>query len=125
MKKTPIKFGNTTLDVQPYSPLLESDGNITSLDVNGLPKQLTDDILDMHLSSIARPGKSNLLHPSDERGRLSLNVSLTFVRSIKKLASLLNSDLEGQRSCGGVVDNTLVYQFGGHKIDPPLLWVVG
>lgn len=61
MNKTPIKYRKTPLDVQPYSPLMEGDGNITSLDVNGLPKQLTEEILDMHLNSIAKPGKSYLL----------------------------------------------------------------
>ena len=48
LKKKPVMFGTTELDVKPFKPLLSGDASITQADVKGtikLPKEFTKHLL--------------------------------------------------------------------------------
>ena len=49
MSKVPIKMMATELDICPYTPLLQGEGSLENLEIHGLPKELTDDLLAMHI----------------------------------------------------------------------------
>lgn len=49
MGKVPIKMMATELDIRPYTPLLQGEGSIDNLEIHNLPKDLTDDLLTMHI----------------------------------------------------------------------------
>ena len=51
MSKVPVKIMATELDIRPYTPLLQGDGLIESLDIRNLPKDLTEDLLSMHVEA--------------------------------------------------------------------------
>ena len=54
MKKRPIMFGKTKLDIQPHRPLLQGLEKINNIDLKGLPApdEFTDDLLKNHLECI-------------------------------------------------------------------------
>ena len=52
MSKVPVKMMTTELDIHPYTPLLHGEGIIESLDIRNLPKDLTDDLLTMHIEGV-------------------------------------------------------------------------
>lgn len=47
LKKRPIKMQGTTVEVEMYTPYLESDESLQSIDIFGIPKQLIKDIAEM------------------------------------------------------------------------------
>ena len=49
MSKVPIKMMATELDIRPFTPLLQGGGSIENLEIHNLPKELTDDLLAMHI----------------------------------------------------------------------------
>lgn len=55
LSKRPITMLDTTVDIQPYLPLLARNDHLTSLDIQGLPSKLTEDILAAQLNSILSP----------------------------------------------------------------------
>ena len=55
MSKTPITMLNTVIDVQPYLPLLPKDEKLGSLEIHGLPRKLTEDLLAAQVQSILSP----------------------------------------------------------------------
>ena len=55
LSKRPIAMLDTQVDIQPYLPLLSSDDPLTSLDIQGLPIKLTEDLLASQLNSILNP----------------------------------------------------------------------
>ena len=46
---------DTTVDIQPYVPMLARDEHLTSLDIRGLPSKLTEDLLAAQLQSMLSP----------------------------------------------------------------------
>ena len=52
MNNKPIKMLGTTVDVQPYAPLLQGDGTIDGLCITGLPTELTEDVVAAHLENM-------------------------------------------------------------------------
>lgn len=69
LKKRPIKFGKTELDIQPYKPFLTSSEIISHVDVKGLHvlKGFTDGLLEVHLDSVS---------PKKESVRLLSSIAL-------------------------------------------------
>ena len=55
LAKRPIKILDTAVDIQPYIPLLPGDKHLASLDIQGLPSALTEDLLAAQLDSIITP----------------------------------------------------------------------
>ena len=49
MSKVPIKMMATELDIRPFTPLLQGGGSIENLEIHNLPKELTDDLLALHI----------------------------------------------------------------------------
>ena len=54
MRKVPVKMMASELDIRPYTPLLQGEGLIESLDIRYLPKDLTEDLLTMHAEAAFR-----------------------------------------------------------------------
>ena len=55
LSKRPVTLLDTPVDIQPYLPLLSRDDHLTSLDIQGLPSKLSEDLLAFQLSSILNP----------------------------------------------------------------------
>lgn len=67
LSKRPITMLDKTVDIQPYLPLLPRDKDLTSLDIQGLPSELTKDLLAAHLNSILSPATGlEEIHQADE-----------------------------------------------------------
>ena len=49
MSRVPITMMSRELDIRPYTPLIQGEGQLENLEVRNLPKELTDDLLDMHI----------------------------------------------------------------------------
>ena len=58
----------TIVDIQPYTPLLTGDEHIGNLHIQGLPKALTEEILDMHLKGLT---ESDRVPVHTTQGRLN------------------------------------------------------
>ena len=52
MNNRPIKMLGATVDVQPYAPLLQDDGEIDGLYITGFPTELTEDFIAAHLENM-------------------------------------------------------------------------
>lgn len=67
LAKRPITMLDTTVDIQPYLPLLARGDHLTSLDIQGLPSKLTEDILAAQLNSILSTATAlEVNHEADE-----------------------------------------------------------
>ena len=51
MSRVPIKMMSTVLDIRPYTSLIQGDGHLETLEVRNLPKDLTDELLTMHIEN--------------------------------------------------------------------------
>lgn len=52
MSKKPLTLLDSTLDIHPYAPLLQGDESVNSLEIRGLPSELTQDILSLQTEGI-------------------------------------------------------------------------
>ena len=49
MSRVPITMMSQELDIRPFTPLIQGEGQLENLEVRNLPKELTDDLLAMHI----------------------------------------------------------------------------
>ena len=52
MKKRPLKFGGTEIDVKPFKPLLKGSEIISNIDLRGLPDEFTKELLKKHFDCL-------------------------------------------------------------------------
>ena len=52
MSKKPVTLLDTTLDINPYAPLLQGDESINGVEIRGLPSGLTQDILSLQIEGV-------------------------------------------------------------------------
>ena len=55
MKKRPLKFGITEIDIQPYKPLLKGSEIISNVDIKGLPNEFTEVLVKKRLDWLIHP----------------------------------------------------------------------
>ena len=49
MNRVPITMMSKELDIRPYTPLIQGEGQLENLEVRNLPRELTDDLIAMHI----------------------------------------------------------------------------
>ena len=78
MSKVPIKMMATELDIRPFTPLLQGGGSIENLEIHNLPKELTDDLLTMHIEGTI---ETTEISSAEYMCKLLININVTTAKT--------------------------------------------
>ena len=74
------------LDIRPYTPLLQGEGQLENLEVRNLPKELTDDLIAMHIEGELEENEvSSAEYKCKSRIRVFFNITSHMSRDARKI----------------------------------------